>query len=222
MTTTIAITGTNRGIGLALSQIYTQQGHNIIAICRQASQELKNLPNTTIIENIDITNETQTKTLTTKLKNIKIDILINNAGIFLNETLNQLNYDNMRKQYETHALGALHITQALLPNLNAGSKIAMITSRMGSIADNTSGNYYGYRMAKAAMNMLGKTLAEDLKPKQIAVALIHPGYVQTQMTDYTGDVTPEKAAQGITKRIQELTLKTTGTFWHAQGQQLEW
>jgi NAD(P)-dependent dehydrogenase (short-subunit alcohol dehydrogenase family) len=94
---------------------------------------------------------------------------------------------------------------------------------MGSIADNTSGDYYGYRMSKGALSMAGKSLAHDLKSRGIAVAILHPGLVQTRMTDFTTDgITPEESVKGLLKRIDELTLETTGTFWHANGEMLPW
>ena len=97
-----------------------------------------------------------------------------------------------------------------------------MTSRMGSISDNTSGGYYGYRISKAALNVAGKSLAEDLRREGIAVALLHPGYVQTDMTGHGGDVTPAQAAAGLVRRVDELNLENSGSFWHANGQRLPW
>jgi NAD(P)-dependent dehydrogenase (short-subunit alcohol dehydrogenase family) len=93
---------------------------------------------------------------------------------------------------------------------------------MGSIADNTSGAYYGYRASKAALNAFGKSLAQDLQPKGIAVAQLHPGFVQTRMVGFNGDITPEVAAKGLAQRIEELTLENTGAFWHSNGEALPW
>jgi NAD(P)-dependent dehydrogenase (short-subunit alcohol dehydrogenase family) len=152
-----------------------------------------------------------------------IDVLINNAGIVKRVTLEDLDFDSIREQFEVNAIGALRVTHALLPNLKAGSKIALMTSRMGSIADNTSGSSYGYRMSKVALSMAGKSLAHDLKPRGIAVAILHPGLVQTRMTNFTSSgITPEESVKGLLKRIDELTLENTGTFWHANGEVLPW
>jgi NAD(P)-dependent dehydrogenase (short-subunit alcohol dehydrogenase family) len=94
---------------------------------------------------------------------------------------------------------------------------------MGSIADNTSGSSYGYRMSKVALSMAGKSLAHDLKLRGIAVAILHPGLVQTRMTGFTsGGITPEESVKGLLARIDELTLENTGTFWHANGEVLPW
>jgi len=117
----------------------------------------------------------------------------------------------------------LRVTDALRDRLGEGSKVALITSRMGSIDDNSSGGAYGYRMSKAALNMAGKSLAVDLRPRGISVAILHPGMVSTDMTGgHGGGVEPDVAAAGILARIARLTLETSGGFWHANGQQLPW
>ena len=151
-----------------------------------------------------------------------IDILINNAGIFKNESLDSMNFESIEEQLSINTIAPLRITHALLSNLHAGSKIGLITSRMGSIKDNGSGNYYGYRMSKAALNAAGKSLANDLKTRDISVAILHPGMVSTRMIGFAGDVSPEKSAQGLVARLDELTSETTGTFWHANGEVLPW
>ena len=117
---------------------------------------------------------------------------------------------------------ALRVTQALRANLREGAKVALITSRMGSIADNSSGGAYGYRMSKAALNAAGKSLAHDLAGRGVSVAILHPGYVKTEMTSNHGSVEPDAAAADLLKRIDELSLATTGTFWHANGSVLPW
>jgi NAD(P)-dependent dehydrogenase (short-subunit alcohol dehydrogenase family) len=120
-----------------------------------------------------------------------------------------------------NALAPLLLARALLPNLTAGSKLALITSRMGSIDDNGSGGYYGYRMSKVALNMAGRSLAVDLKPRGIAVAILHPGMVATRMVGFSG-IPPEQAALGLLERIDALTLERSGSFWHANGELLPW
>ena len=93
---------------------------------------------------------------------------------------------------------------------------------MGSVADNTSGGMYGYRMSKSAANMLGQSLSVDLKPMGVAVAILHPGYVRTGMTGGRGYIEPEESAEGLIARIQELTVETSGGFWHTNGEDLPW
>ena len=149
--------------------------------------------------------------------------MINNAGILESTSLENLDFDSIRKQFEVNAIGTLRLTKALLPNLKEGSKIIVMTSRMGSIEDNTSGGYYGYRMSKVAVSMAGKSLSIDLKPKGIAVAILHPGLVKTRMTGFTNSgITPKQSVEGLLSRIEELNLENTGTFWHANGEILPW
>jgi NAD(P)-dependent dehydrogenase (short-subunit alcohol dehydrogenase family) len=125
-------------------------------------------------------------------------------------------------QFKVNAVAPLRITEALLGNLQNGSKVAFITSRMGSIADNTSGSYYGYRMSKAALNAAAMSLTRELHPKGIAVAILHPGYVQTAMVNFGGDISAEESARHLSRRIAELNLDNSGTFWHANGEIMPW
>jgi NAD(P)-dependent dehydrogenase (short-subunit alcohol dehydrogenase family) len=221
MSQTVVITGANRGIGIELAKHYQALGDNVIGVCRETSDELDEIASM-VIENIDVTNVNAVEQLKIVLSNQSIDILINNAGLFCNETLNDMDFESIEKQMEVNAYGPLKVTLALLPQMKEGSKIANITSRMGSIADNTSGNYYGYRASKAALNAFGKSLAEDLKPRGISVAQLHPGFVQTRMVGFNGDISPEIAAKGLAQRIEALSQETTGGFWHSNGEALPW
>jgi NAD(P)-dependent dehydrogenase (short-subunit alcohol dehydrogenase family) len=217
----VVVTGANRGIGLSFCNYYKKLGYRVYGICRTASPELEKSADI-IIDGIDIGNSDTCNFLFEKLSDIKIDILINNAGILSNETLGQLDFNSIEKQFQINTLGALRITEGLLNNFIPNSKIAIITSRMGSIADNSSGNYYGYRMSKAALNAAGKSLAVDLKPKGISVGIYHPGYVATEMVGGNGDISPEIAAKRISKLIETLNLSNSGTFWHSNGNILPW
>jgi NAD(P)-dependent dehydrogenase (short-subunit alcohol dehydrogenase family) len=148
-------------------------------------------------------------------------VLVNNAGILARDSLAELDFDGMRRQFEVNALAPLRVTHALLPNLGAGSKVVIITSRMGSIADNGSGGYYGYRMSKAAVNIAGVSLARDLRDRDIAVLLLHPGMVATEMTGHQG-VPAAEAARNLVARIETLGLEQSGSFHHANGEPLPW
>lgn len=181
---TYLVTGSNRGIGYEYCRQLQARGDRIIAVCRSASEELKQL-GVRVEEGIDITSDASVTDLRDRLGDTAIDVLINNAGIIQRVTLEDLDFESIREQFEVNALGALRVTHGLLPLLQAGSKIALMTSRMGSIEDNTSGSSYGYRMSKVALSMAGKSLAIDLKPREIAVAILHPGLVQTRMTNFT-------------------------------------
>lgn len=217
----VVITGANRGIGLALTRYYLAKGDNVFATCRTPSQALSQ-SGATIIETIDVTEPNSRQTLKKALEGISIDLLINNAGILNCETLNNMNEGAIYAQLSTNAVAPLMICQLLQDQLSSSAKIALITSRMGSIADNGSGSYYGYRMSKAALNAAGKSLAIDLKPHGIAVAILHPGFVQTDMVGGAGDISAKTAAERLAARIDHLTLDNTGTFWHSNGEQLPW
>lgn len=217
----ILITGAASGIGLSLTKLFLTKHFNVFATVRHPSPELIET-DAHIINNINLENADSISSLSKHLTNIKLDILINCAGILTNESLPDLHFDRLLTQFNVNALGPLRITQQLLPHLKDGSKIAMITSRMGSIEDNTSGSRYGYRMAKAALNAASKSLAIDLKPRGIAVAIIHPGLVSTKMIGFNGDITPAIAANRIYHRIDALNITNSGTFWHSDGSILPW
>ena len=221
MSKTILITGGNRGIGLELAVQFKKQGHEVIVTCRKPSHELSVHKIDTLSE-IDVTNEKSLEKMTKALSPNSLDIIINNAGILHSNSLQNINIDEIRAQFEINSLGPLRVTQALLPILKDNSKVGIITSRMGSITDNTSGGSYGYRMSKAAANMVGVSLAHDLRPRGIAVALLHPGYVRTEMTHYSGLIDPPESAAGLIKIIDELTLENSGLFWHTDGTVLPW
>ncbi len=219
---TYLVTGANRGIGLEFCRQLKSRGHNVIAVCRSASEELNDL-GVSVETGIDITSEEQITDLITRLNGKIIDVLINNAAIVERISLERLDIDSIRRQFEVNAIAPLQFTKALLPNLKEGSKIIMMTSRMGSIDDNTSGGSYGYRMSKVALSMAGKSLSVDLKPQGIAVAILHPGLVKTRMTNFTdAGISTEQSVKGLLARIDELNLENTGTFWHSNGEILPW
>ena len=221
MSLNVVVTGANRGIGLSFCKHFHSLGCNVYGVCRKSSPQLEQV-STTIIDNIDIGNSNNCNSLFEQLSGVKIDLLINNAGIFLNETLGQIDFDSIEKQFQINALGALRITEGLINNLHQDSKVAIITSRMGSVADNSSGGRYGYRMSKAALNAAGKSLAVDLGPKGIAVGIFHPGLVSTDMIGGNGDISPDTAATRIAQLINDLNLANSGTFWHSNGEILPW
>ena len=218
---TVVITGANRGIGLELTRQFRKRGDEVVAACRKSSDELANL-DVEAVEGVDVADDAGAGRLTASLEGRTVDVLVNCAGILSDESLGDLDFDRMRRQYEINSLGPLRVTAALRENLVQGSKVAIITSRMGSIEDNTSGGRYGYRMSKAAVNMAGRSLANDLKDDGVAVAILHPGFVRTEMTGHQGLIDPPESAAGLITRIDEVTLETTGTFWHTNGQVIPW
>lgn len=216
------VTGANRGIGLALTALLKKRGHSVLAACRNSSPELEAL-GVEVATGVDVGDDEGIARLKAAVGERTIDLLINNAGILVwGDNLGSLDVDGIRRQFEVNALGPLRVTVSLRPALRKGSKVALITSRMGSIGDNSSGGAYGYRMSKAALNMAGKSLAEDLKNDGIAVAILHPGMVKTDMVRGHGQVEPQDAAAGLLARIDALTVQNTGGFWHQNGESLPW
>lgn len=217
----VVITGANRGVGLALARYYDTDGWRVTGACRETSEDLDAVAHQ-VVTDIDVTQERDVQRLAAFLEGQTIDLLVNNAGVLKNECLGAIDFDSLRLQMEVNAYAPLRVCEALLPNLRRGSKVANITSRMGSIADNDSGGRYGYRASKAAFNAFGRSLAMDLKGRGIAVAQLHPGYVKTRMVDFGGLITPEEAAAGLADRIEALTLENSGSFWHSNGDELPW
>ena len=221
MPKTALVTGANRGIGLEICRQLVERGDRVIAACRSVSNGLTSL-DVQVEEGVDVSSEESVAHLVRRLGGQPIDWLINNAGVLTRETLSSMDYGAVRLQFEVNAMGPLRITHALLPQLGPGSKVGIVSSRMGSLEDNTSGSRYGYRMSKAAVNMAGVSLAHDLKDRGVAVALLHPGYVQTDMTGGRGNVQPSEAAAGLIARMDGLSMDNTGSFWHANGEFLPW
>lgn len=220
------ITGANRGIGLELTRQLLQRGWRVTALGRSPSGALEDLAENTagltVVTGFDVTDQAGIDDLAGRLPSASVDLLINNAGILEGMDLEGLDRDSIRRQFEVNALGPLRLTRALLPALGEGARVGLITSRMGSIEDNTSGGSYGYRMSKAALNAAGKSLAQDLAPRGVYVAILHPGYVRTDMTGGRGLIDVDEAASGLLDRLDGLTAENSGTFWHSNGDILPW
>ncbi|MDT8448902.1 MAG: SDR family oxidoreductase [Wenzhouxiangellaceae bacterium] len=219
----VVITGAGRGIGLALSRQFAERGDTVHATCREASTGLEAL-DVNVIAGVDVTDAKSLAQLAARLDGIGIDILVNNAGVMKPTEFDKFDQqlDAFRIQLEVNSIAPLRVTRALVNRMQRGSKVFIVSSRMGSIGDNDSGGHYGYRMSKAAANMAGVCLAHELKDHGIAVGLLHPGYVRTDMTGNTGNVDPAESAAGLIRRIDELSLETTGSFRHANGEELTW
>lgn len=229
---TALVTGANRGMGLEFCRQLLARGDKVVATCRRASAGLKALP-AEIVEDVEMTSDGSAAQLARALAGKRLDWLVLNAGILDSTALGALDFDRMRREYDVDALGPLRIAQALLANLARGAKIAVVGSRAGSIGDNTSGGIYGYRMAKAALNMAGVSLARDLAARGIAVVMLHPGIVDTDlyragahnlrhMARPADAIAPDRAVRDMLLRIDELTLETSGRFVHRNGQVLPW
>jgi NAD(P)-dependent dehydrogenase (short-subunit alcohol dehydrogenase family) len=221
MSKNIVIIGANRGIGLELTKQYKQAGNHVVALCRQASDALRQT-GCRVIEDIDVSDDELTTHISRRLHIDSIDILIHNAGILGPDDISSIDFDSMRQHFEVNSLGVLRTVLGLREKLAHGSKVGIVSSRVGSIDDNSGSNNYAYRVSKTAVNMIGKCLSIDLKAAGIAVALLHPGYVRTEMTQNRGLIEADEAAEGLINRMDELSLETTGIFVHSSGEVLPW
>ena len=211
----IVVGGANRGIGLEFCRQAKAKGHRVTALCRSRSEALDSLE-ISVIDQVEVTSPPSFDSLGS------VDWLILNAGIWRDESLPDLNFDTIREQFEVNTLGPLKLYQKLSPHLSDGSKIGLMSSLMGSLDNNTSGGRYGYRISKAALNCAGVSLAHDLKESGIAVGLLHPGYVATDMTKYKGTITPEESVKGLFQVMEQLDLDNSGSFWNYRGETLAW
>ena len=219
---TFLITGSNRGIGLELCRQIHKRGDNVIATCRKASKELRDL-GVRVEENVEISSDESITNLCKKLSGVNLDCLIHNAGIYEFNSIDDLDQESIIRQFVVNALSPLSLTKSLKGLLKKSSKIAFITSRMGSIGDNSSGSSYGYRMSKVALSMAAKSLSIDLLKEEIYVAILHPGLVSTRMTGFTKNgISTEESVNGLLKRLDSLDRRNTGTFWHTNGEILPW
>lgn len=225
---TILVTGADRGIGAALCHESLARGDAVIAACLEDSADLR-AAGARVETGVDVTSDAAVAALAERLAGTRLDVLLNNAGLFRATDWPKLDFADFRTQYEVNALGPLRVVQALRSCLHPGAKVGIVTSRVGSLGENGLGGLYGYRMSKAAGNMAGLCLARELAPAGIAVVCLHPGSVRTDMTKVLGEsavagsmIDPAEAARGLLARIDELTLETTGTFRHANGMELPW
>ena len=225
----VLITGANRGIGLEFTKQYAADGWSVIACCRnpQTAGELKALNKTYSniqILQLDVSNFPAIDALALQLKDQKIDLLINNAGIYPSSSLNDLDYDDWETAFKINSMAPLKMVQALLSNISASQlrKIATLTSKMGSLDDNTSGGSYIYRTSKAALNMAMKCLSIDLMPLNIAVVTLHPGWVLTSMGGPDALIDTSTSVTGLRKVIANLKVSNSGKFIAYDGKEIAW
>lgn len=214
------VVGSNRGIGLELVRQLVARGDTVVAACRRSSPELDRL-GVRVETGVDVQDHGSVADFAGRLGDLPVHVLICNAGVLVRDTLDDVDLADVLRQLDVNAVGPLRVVRALRRGLASGAKVGLVSSRMGSLSD-ASGGYYGYRMSKAALNMVGVCLARDLRGDGVAVALLHPGYVRTDMTGHQGNVEPEQAARGILARLDALTLAESGGFWHADGKRLPW
>lgn len=221
---TWVVTGANRGIGLEMCRQLAERGDDVVAVCRKPSKELESM-GVRVIDGIDVRQPDDCTRLAGEIGDTRIDVLMNVAGVLRQQSLGDIDesaVEAMRLQFDTNAVAPVLVTQALMDRIQDGGKVGIVTSRMGSIKDNDSGGSYGYRMSKAAVNAAGRSLAVDLADRGIAVALLHPGYVRTDMTGHSGFIDPDESVRGLLARMDGLTSDTSGGFWHQNGERLPW
>jgi len=209
-----------------------QRGDRVVAACLgDVPHELRGAQ-VEVEPGIDVTSDAAVARLAQRLRReyARIDVLYHVAGIMLmsevGKGIEQLDLDDVRSQFEVNTLGPLRVIKALVPLLQSSSRVGIVTSRVGSLADNTSGGQYGYRISKAAANMLGLNLHRELRQRGVAVVCLHPGMVATDLTKaYPGEfkyITPDQAAAGLIEQMDKLTVASAGVFRHANGDLLPW
>ena len=219
------ITGANRGIGLELARQVQARGEVVIATCRdpQSATDLRDLG--IAPEELDVASGASVLALSHRLVGTPIDVLVNNAGTGGGGAeLRDLDFEHVSQCFQTNSVGPLRITSALLDNLEAGQRrlVVHLTSRMGSIADNTSGGYYAYRISKAALNMANRSLAHELAAKGITCTVLHPGWVRTDMGGEHARLAAEQSVRGILEVMDKLSLEDSGRFFDHTGAEIPW
>ncbi len=225
---TILITGANRGIGLAMTQHLLDAGDRVIATCRDPEEAERSLPSQERLRwvQLDVTEPKSVLALAEELEEEAVDVLINNAGTYgpRGLPLGEVEPEPWVTVFRTNTIGPLLVTQALLPALRRGKdrKIAIISSKVGSIEDNGSGGSYLYRSSKAAVNQVMKSMSVDLADDGFVVLSLHPGWVRTRMGGPNGLIDEETSARGLLKVITEATPEQSGHFFNYDRTEIPW
>jgi NAD(P)-dependent dehydrogenase (short-subunit alcohol dehydrogenase family) len=219
------VVGADRGIAHAICRQLAARGDPVIAACLGEHSDLASL-GIRVEPRVDVTSDESIARLAERLRGTRLDWLLHVAGVLGIDEFGAIDFGDMRRQFEINTLGPLRVVQALAGCLGAGSKVGIVTSRVGSLADNGSGGLYAYRVSKAGANMVALNLHHELSKRGIAVVALHPGTVATDLTKgFPGNLSyiqPEEAAAGLIRRMDELTLASSGEFRHANGQKLPW
>jgi len=228
---TILITGSNRGIGLELVKQYTDDNWRVYACCRSPEtamdlQKIADSHNNISLHVLDVADSQQITALASELKNISIDILFNNAGIYgpYDAVFGNTNEQQWLECFQINTISPMKVTEAFVNNVAKSELkiIATMSSKMGSMADNGSGGSYLYRSSKAAVNAVMTSVAIDLKPKGIKVGIMHPGWVKTDMGGPNGEITTTQCVQQLKKILSGLTLEKSGSFFEIDGSVIPW
>jgi 2-glutathionyl-2-methylbut-3-en-1-ol dehydrogenase len=224
---TVLVVGADRGIAYCVATQLHKRGDDMIAACLGDGDALGQL-GIRVEPGADVTSQTAIRELADRLRATatRLDWIVHVAGVLGLDELGSIDYDDVRRQFEINAIGPLRTIEALRDLLADGAKVGIVTSRVGSLADNGSGGMYAYRMSKAAANMAGLNLHHDLAQRGVSVLMLHPGMVATDLTrDFPGNhayIQPDEAAAGLIRDMDELTPETSGRFRHANGEYLPW
>jgi NAD(P)-dependent dehydrogenase (short-subunit alcohol dehydrogenase family) len=226
------VTGANRGIGLEFVRQLAGRGDSVEAAARDpdGAAALQNVARASggrvRVHACDVGDDGSVRGLAAAIGDAPVDLLINNAGVYggNHQSLGDLDIDDAIATFNTNALGALRVTFALLPAIRAGEgrKIVHLTSGMGSIADNTSGGFYAYRMSKAALNMASMSLARDLSREKIVSVVINPGWVKTDMGGAGASTPVNESVQKMLAIIDAITPESSGHFLNWRGGEYPW
>ena len=226
---TVLITGANRGLGYEFVKQYSENGFEVIACCRNKNnaKDLEGLAETSNkikVYELDVGNVKAIKSLSQQLQNEKIDVLINNAGIYRSSTVGNINYDDWLESFKINTIAPHQIIINFLDQIKNSDlkKVISITSKMGSIDDNTSGGSYIYRTSKTALNSMMKSLTHDLKGQGISTLTLHPGWVRTDMGGPGGWIDAFESVQGMIKQIDKLKIDDSGKYLDYAGKSINW
>ena len=225
----VLVTGANRGLGYEFVKQYSEKGFNVFACCRNIGHA-KNLTELAVassnikIYELDVSNIKSIKILSEQLQDKKIDVLINNAGIYRSSTVGNINYDDWMESFKVNTIAPYQIVENFLEQIINSDlkKVVSITSKMGSIDDNTSGGSYIYRSSKTALNSMMRSLTHDLKNQGVATLTLHPGWVRTDMGGPGGWINSIESVQGMIKQIDKLTIDDSGKYLDYAGKTINW
>ncbi len=229
----VLITGSNRGLGLEWVRQYASEGWRIHATCRhpREAEDLHDLAEehpTINIHRLDVTNRDEVHSVAVELQNESLDLLINNAGVYLEKYepmgLGRFRYDDWAYTFDVNTMGAVRLTEAFQEHLSRRENplVTTISTHMASIAEIETPDAYYYRSSKAALNAVMKGLSIELKPQGIGLLLLHPGWVRTRMGGTGTNLMPPESVAGMRSLIEQFTMEDTGRFLRYDGVEIPW
>ena len=224
----VLITGCSRGIGVEFVRQYAADGWTVYATVRDAERAdaLLSVRGEVVVLELDVADPASVAILAERMQSTPIDLLINNAGVYgpRNLMVGNVPYPVWQDVFAVNVLGPMRVIEAFIGHLRSGQqkKIVALTSKMGSMADNTSGGTYIYRSSKAALNATIKSVALDLKPEGFSVAVLHPGWVRTEMGGPSALIEPRESVTGMRRVIDAMAPRTTGRFYNYDGKEIPW